>query len=155
MAILNTAHRKLSWNGHLRAHTEGPFNHASKNKTLYAGSKTGAGMAAGWRIRKRSWQTSRGEPFGHSALQARFQATGSAAKRPRSGRPKCTNRQDDRYLHLLALRNLTNTQRSLVGNLRAAANTTVSRKTVSRRLRAFNLYLRKSIVHLPLTSRHR
>ena len=73
-------------------------------------------------------------------LQARFQATGSAAEHPRSGRPKCTNMQDDRYLHLLALRNRTITRRSLVGNLRAAANSTVSRRTVSRRLRAFNLY---------------
>ncbi|KAK7096213.1 hypothetical protein V1264_005533 [Littorina saxatilis] len=94
----------------------------------------------------------------HSVIQRlhqRFQTTGSAVERPRSGRPRCTDRRDDRYLQLLALRNRTNTRRTLIGNFRAATNVTISRMTVTRRLREVRLHSRRTVVRSPLTPRHR
>ncbi|KAK7097717.1 hypothetical protein V1264_004653 [Littorina saxatilis] len=94
----------------------------------------------------------------HSVIQwlhQRFQTTGSAVERPRSGRPRCTDRRDDRYLQLLALRNRTNTRRTLIGNFRAATNVTISRMTVTRRLREVRLHSRRTVVRPPLTPRHR
>lgn len=117
------------------------------------------GRALGWLQNDISGrEVSRRLGVSHSViqrLQARFQATGSAEERPRSGRPRCTTRRDDRYLQLLTLRNRTITRRALIGNLRTAANVTVSRRTVSRRLHAVNLHSRRAAVRLPLTPRHR
>ena len=88
-------------------------------------------------------------------LRERFQATGSAEERARSGRPRATSRRDDRSIVLAALRNRTSTARTLRGNLRQAVNVNVSDTTIRRRLHESNLRSRAAVVRLPLTPRHR
>ena len=84
-----------------------------------------------------------------------FQTIGSADQRPQSGRPRCTDRRDDRYLKLMALRNRTIPLGTLIGNLRATANVTVSCMTVTRRLREVRLQSSRTIVRVPVKPRHR
>nr|KAG5714667.1 hypothetical protein BaRGS_000155 [Batillaria attramentaria] len=94
----------------------------------------------------------------HSVIQRlheRFQATGSADERPRSGRPRATNRRNDRYLQLLALRDRTVTARTIRSNLRTATNIIISQDTVERRLHEVDLHSRVPAVRIPLTPRHR
>lgn len=94
----------------------------------------------------------------HSVIQRlheRFQATGSADARPRSGRPRVTTRRQDRYLQLSALRDRAVTSRTLRSNLRTAVNVTISRDTVRRRLHETELHSRVPAICLPLTPRHR
>lgn len=88
-------------------------------------------------------------------LQERFQATGSAEERPRSGRPRATTQRDDRYLQLSALRDRTISSRTLRSNLRTATHVIISQDTVRRRLREIGLHSRVPAVRLPLTPRHR
>ena len=88
-------------------------------------------------------------------LRERFQATGSAEERARSGRPRATSRRDDRSIVLAALRNRTVTARTLRGNLRHAVNVNVSETTIRRRLHESHLRSRAAAVRLPLTPRHR
>ena len=88
-------------------------------------------------------------------LRDRFQATGSAEERARSGRPRATSRRNDRSIVLATLRNRTVTARTLRGNLRQAANVNVSETTIRRRLHESNLLSRAAAVRLPLTPRHR
>lgn len=88
-------------------------------------------------------------------LQERFQTTGSADERPRSGCPRATNGRDDHYLQLLALRNRTVSARTLRSNLRMATNVSISQTTVRRRLHEVGLQSGAPAVRVPLTPRHR
>ena len=88
-------------------------------------------------------------------LHQRYQATGRAEERPRSGRPRITNRQDDRYLMLLAVRSRTINATTLRQELRRTTNINASRQTIRGRLHSFNLRSRRPAVRLPLTQHHR
>lgn len=85
----------------------------------------------------------------------RFRATGGVEDRHRSGRPRCTSRQDDRYLQLSALRNRTVTSSTLRNQLMNTANVNVSSRTVRRRLRESGLASRRPAIRIPLTPAHR
>ena len=94
----------------------------------------------------------------HSTIQRileRFQATGSVEDRHRPGRPRCTNRHDDRYLLLSALRHRTVTCSTLRCQLRQTVNVNVSQSTIRRRLHEFGLAARRPAVRIPLTPAHR
>ena len=94
----------------------------------------------------------------HSVIQrllARFQQTGRVERRPSSGRPRCTSRQDDRFLHMAALRDRTVTSTTLRRRLMQAVHVNVSRSTICRRLRAVGLASRRPAVRTPLTPGHR
>nr|KAG5707101.1 hypothetical protein BaRGS_011812 [Batillaria attramentaria] len=106
----------------------------------------------------KGWHFCRRLGVSHSVIQRlheRFQATGSADERPRSGRPRTTNRRNDRYLQLVALRDRTVTARTLRSNLRTATNIIISQDTVERRLHEVDLHSRVPAVRMPLTPRHR
>ena len=90
-----------------------------------------------------------------SRLQERVNATGSADVRPRSGRPRCTSRRDDRFLMLNAVRERTVSAPTLRRRLRAANHVNVSERTVRNRLHEFNLRSRSSAVRIPLLPQHR
>lgn len=94
----------------------------------------------------------------HSVIQRlleRFQATGRADNRPRSGRPRSTNRREDRMLCREALRDRTVTSSTLRAQLAQAANINVSSATIRRRLHEYGLASRRPVVRVPLTEGHR
>ena len=94
----------------------------------------------------------------HSVIQRlfeRFLATGSTAPRPRSGRPRATDRHDDNFLRLTALRRRSITAEALRQQLRDATHVTVCQQTIRNRLREAGLTSRQSAVCIPLTAVHR
>lgn len=88
-------------------------------------------------------------------LRDRFANTGSVREPRRSGRPRMTTRQQDRYIVLTALRNRTVTATTLRGQLRTASNVNVSDQTIRNRLHEANLRSRRPVVRCPLTQAHR
>lgn len=94
----------------------------------------------------------------HSVIQRlleRFRTTGTSANRPRSGRPRATNRRDDNFIRLTALRRRSITAETLRQELREATHVTVSQQTIRNRLREAGLTSRRSAVRIPLTPAHR
>ncbi len=85
-------------------------------------------------------------------LLTRYRQTGHTVDRPRSGRPRVTNDNDDRYLRILHLRNrfLTVTSSSLTG-----LGHPISRRTVSRRLRRNGIRAYRPFQGMTLTRQHR
>ena len=75
--------------------------------------------------------------------------TGSIQNRKRSGRPRCTTEQGDKYIRVSSLRNgcLTNSQ--LAASLNSTRKTPVSTSTGKRRLRDAGLLCRYSIKNQP------
>ena len=69
----------------------------------------------------------------------RFTRTNAYSTLPRSGRPKCTTPQQDRFIKITSLRN----RRATAGNIQALVNATggktISKTTVRRRLAACGL----------------
>lgn len=88
-------------------------------------------------------------------LRERYQTTGTTANRPRSGRPRCTDRADDRFLVLSALRDRQATNPVLQRRLRQATHRRVSVDTIRRRLAAAGLRQRRPARRIPLSDAHR
>ncbi|CAJ0600731.1 unnamed protein product [Cylicocyclus nassatus] len=65
--------------------------------------------------------------------------TGSNQSRKRSGRPRCTTKQEDKYIRVSSLRNRRLTGPQLASSLNSIRKTPVSTSTVKRRLRDFGL----------------
>ena len=74
-----------------------------------------------------------------SQLQNKFQQTGNVAERPRSGRPRKTTPQEDRFLTTSSRCNRFLSSRKLGRLLRIAAGTRVCDRTVRNRLHAARL----------------
>lgn len=94
----------------------------------------------------------------HSVIQRlrdRFINTGTVEEVRRSGRPRITNVQQDRYVLLMALRDRTATANAIRAQLRATSNVTVSDQTIRNRLHEANLHSRRPAVRPRLTQVHR
>ena len=61
--------------------------------------------------------------------------TGSNQNRKRSGRPRCTTKQEDKYIRVSSMRNRRLTSPQLAASLNSAHKTPVSTSTVKRQLR--------------------
>lgn len=90
-----------------------------------------------------------------SRLIHRVRVTGSVSDRPRSGQPRVTSRRQDRFIRLRHLRNrFINCQETasvVIGN----RGRPVHRRTVSRRLREFNIRCRRPYRGPILLRQHR
>lgn len=85
----------------------------------------------------------------------RFLETGRDDRRPVEGRPRATDRTDDRFLVINTLRRRTATSTELQGLIRQVRNVNVSSRTIRRRLREVNLSSRRPAKGPRLTVRHR
>lgn len=85
----------------------------------------------------------------------RFQETGRDVRRPVQGRPRATDRVDDRFLVVNALRRRTVTSTQLQGMIRQVRNVNISSRTIRRRLTEVNLMNRRPATGPLLTARHR
>ena len=65
----------------------------------------------------------------------RTEKTVSKQNRKRSGRPRCTTEQEDKYIRVSSLRNWRLTSLQLAASLNSTCKTPVSKSTVKRRLR--------------------
>ncbi|XP_048253869.1 uncharacterized protein LOC125381401 [Haliotis rufescens] len=90
-----------------------------------------------------------------SRLWARYIATGRVQDRPRSGRPKCTTRRDDRRIITGALRDRRLNATQLQQVHRYPTWNPISTQTVRSRLHAAELRARRPYITLPQTNRHR
>ena len=86
-----------------------------------------------------------------SNLWKQFKNSGTVARKPGQGRPRAKTANDDRYLVLSAKHQRMSTATQLSRDLAAATGTSVSRKTVARRLHERGLYARKPAICAPLT----
>ncbi|GFU71602.1 retrovirus-related Pol polyprotein from transposon opus [Trichonephila clavipes] len=84
-----------------------------------------------------------------------FLETESAGRRPGQGRRRATTPNEDRYLVLTARRHRNMNATLFQQYLRSATGTTVSTQTVRNRLHGVDLYARRPLVCVRLTSRHR
>ncbi|GFX24491.1 transposable element Tcb1 transposase [Trichonephila clavipes] len=89
-----------------------------------------------------------------SRLWQRFQDDGNVSRCYSTGRPRITTPNEDRYLAVTAKRKRRNTASDLSRQLTSATGTTVSRQTVYRRLGRIDLYARRPVRCVPLTSAH-
>lgn len=90
----------------------------------------------------------------HSTIQRllqRFNDTGAVQERRRTGRPRATTRQQDRYVVLAVLRERASTAVTLRGQLRNATGADISCSTVRRRLHEANLSSRRPAVRIVLS----
>ncbi|GFX97706.1 transposable element Tcb1 transposase [Trichonephila clavipes] len=78
----------------------------------------------------------------------------SNVSRCRTGRPRVTTPNEDRYLAVTAKRNTRSKASNLSRHLSSATGMTVSRQTVYRRLGHIGLYARKPVRCVPLTATH-
>ena len=85
----------------------------------------------------------------------RFKRTNAYSTLPRSGRPKCTTPQQDRFIKITSLRN----RRATAGNIQALVNATggktISKTTVRRRLAACSLKGRVAVSKPLLRSKNK
>ncbi|GFX35908.1 HTH_Tnp_Tc3_2 domain-containing protein [Trichonephila clavipes] len=84
----------------------------------------------------------------------RFQDDGDVSRCYSTGLPRVTTPNEDRYLVVTAKRNRRSTSSDLSRQLSSATGTTVSRKTVYRRLGHISLYARRPVRSVPLTATH-
>ncbi|GFV39456.1 transposable element Tcb1 transposase [Trichonephila clavipes] len=93
-----------------------------------------------------------------SRFWQRFQDDGTVSKCYGTGLPRVTTPNEDRYIYIYlavtAKRNRRSTASDLSRQLSSATGTTVSRKTVDRRLGHIGLYARRSVRCVPLTATH-
>ncbi|GFX38741.1 transposable element Tcb2 transposase [Trichonephila clavipes] len=73
----------------------------------------------------------------------------------RGGRVRSTTPAEDRYIVLSAKRNRRTTTQQVANQFFAASGKQISRKSVARRLRGGELYVRRPVVCVPLTRQHR
>ena len=94
----------------------------------------------------------------HSVIQRlrdRYNNHGRVQEARRPGRPRKTNRRQDHFITVSALRNRTATANMLRGQLRAASTVIVSSQTVCNHMRDVNMRSRRQAVRSPLTRAHR
>ncbi|GFY25253.1 HTH_Tnp_Tc3_2 domain-containing protein [Trichonephila clavipes] len=89
-----------------------------------------------------------------SRLWQRFQDDGNVSRCYNTGRPRVTTPNEDRYLAVTAKRNRQSTALDLSRQLSSATGTTVSRQTVYRSLGHIDLYARRPVRCVPLTTTH-
>lgn len=90
-----------------------------------------------------------------SKLKYKYRATGDVKDRPRSGRPKVTTPQQDRYISMSALRNRRLSSRNLQARFAGRYGRRISDQTVRKRLHAANLRARKPAKKPAMTALHR
>ncbi|XP_071041819.1 uncharacterized protein [Parasteatoda tepidariorum] len=90
-----------------------------------------------------------------SNLWSQFKTSRTVCRRPGQGHPRATTANEDRYLFLSAKRQRTATATQLSRGLAAAIGTSISSKTVSRRLHERGLYARKPVICIPLPLSHK
>ena len=88
-------------------------------------------------------------------MRSQFKISGTVCRQPGQGRPRAITANEDRYLFLSAKRKRAATATQLSRNLVAAAGTSISSKTVSRRFHGRGLYARKPAICIPLTHSHK
>ncbi|GFX05752.1 transposable element Tcb1 transposase [Trichonephila clavipes] len=89
-----------------------------------------------------------------SRLWQRFQDDGNVRRCYRTGRPRVTTPNEDRYLAVAAKRNKQITASDLSRQLSSATGTTASRQTVYRHLGHIGLYARRPVRCVLLTATH-
>ncbi|GFT22998.1 transposable element Tcb1 transposase [Trichonephila clavipes] len=89
-----------------------------------------------------------------SWLWQRFQDDGNVSRCYRTGRPRVTTPNEDRYLAVTAKRNRRSTASDLSRQLSSTTSTTVSRQTVYRRLGHIGIYACRTVRCVPLTATH-
>ncbi|MEW8562534.1 MAG: hypothetical protein AB2541_10520 [Candidatus Thiodiazotropha sp.] len=90
-----------------------------------------------------------------SRLWTRYRRTGAVADLQRSGRPRTTNRRDDRLVVNQALLNQRLTSTYLRQYLRRGRGVNVSTQTIRNRLHASELMAGRPQFVLPLKAKHR
>ncbi|GFV37714.1 transposable element Tcb1 transposase [Trichonephila clavipes] len=86
--------------------------------------------------------------------EQRFQDDGNVSRCYRTGRPRVTTPNEDRYLAVTAKRNRWSTASDLSRQISSATGTTISRQTVYRRLGHISLYARRPVRCVQLTATH-
>jgi len=81
-----------------------------------------------------------------SRLQSKFRETNTVADRPRAGRPRFTTLRQDRTIRLMYLRNCLKTATRTASEIPRRNRPVVSRDTVFRRLRGFEIRCRRPFV---------
>ena len=85
----------------------------------------------------------------------RFKRTNAYSTLPRSGRPKCTTPQQDRFIKITSLRNRRATAGSIQALVNATGGKTISTTTVRRRLAACSLKGRVAVSKPLLRSKNK
>ena len=89
-----------------------------------------------------------------SKLGTKFRETGEVKDRPKSGCPKKTTPQEDRFLTLAAMRNRRLTARDLQGRFTQRYQRWLSLQTVRNRLHKASLHAHKAARRPAMTARH-
>ena len=89
-----------------------------------------------------------------SKVKAKFHITGDVRDRPRSGRPKKTTPQEDRFLTLSALRNRRLSSTDLQSRFAGRYGRRLSAQTIRNRLRAANLRSHRAARRPAMTALH-
>ncbi|XP_036949845.1 zinc finger and SCAN domain-containing protein 31-like [Acanthopagrus latus] len=90
-----------------------------------------------------------------SKLKAKFRLTGDVIDRPRSGRPKKTTPQEDRFLTLSARRNRWQSSTDLQSKFAGRYGRRLSAQTIRNRLHAADLRSHRAARRPTATARHR
>ncbi|GFX70750.1 transposable element Tcb1 transposase [Trichonephila clavipes] len=90
-----------------------------------------------------------------SRIWRQFKTTGITIRGFSSGRPRGTTPADDRYIVLQARRNRRQTAGEIARHTTQATGRQISRFTVARRLHSGDLFARRPVRCVPLTSAHR
>ena len=94
-------------------------------------------------------------PSAISNLWSQFKTSWTVCRRPGQDHPRATMTNEDRYLFLSAKCQRVATATHLSRDLTAATGTSISSKTVSRRLHERGLYARKPAICIPLPPSHK
>ncbi|GFW32988.1 transposable element Tcb1 transposase [Trichonephila clavipes] len=89
-----------------------------------------------------------------SRLWQRFQDDGNVSRYYSTGHPRVTTLNENRYLAVTAKRKRRSTASDLSRQLSSATSKTVSRQTLYRCLEHIDLYARRPVRCVPLTSTH-
>lgn len=90
-----------------------------------------------------------------SRVNRKFIRTGNLARKPGSGRPRCTSRRQDHFIVTASLRDRQRTGVDIQQQLMQNREQPVSKWTVRRRLKEANLTPKRPATGPKLTGRHR